>query len=234
MKCMIIDDEPLAQNVLKKYISDHPDLELLGTYTDAFRAADELKNTCLDLIFLDIEMPGLSGIAFIKSLVNPPIVIFTTAYPRYAVEGFNLDAADYLLKPFSFDRFLKAVNKASIRHKAGENFRIKNIPEKDSSFLLIKANKKLHRIDFDDIIFIESTGDYIRIHTENTCLTTHETMKNIVSNLPTDSFIRIHKSYIIAIRKIDYIEGNQISIRKNMLPIGASYRNTFLDLLKQK
>ena len=229
-KCIIVEDEPLAQNVLKKYITDHPSLELVGTCTDALEAQVILNKQDVQLIFLDINLPKLSGINFIKTLLQSPMIIFTTAYPEFAVEGFELNAVDYLLKPFSFERFLKAVNK--VLEKLN-NPTIGKKEEKDS-FIFFRSDKKIHKIDLESILYIEAIGDYMKVITDVGQLVINETMKNLQEELPAGSFIRVHKSFIISRSKIKYIEGNYVQIEDKSIPIGATYRNEVLSAVDKR
>ena len=229
--CIIIEDEPLAQNVLKKYIEDHPSLELAAVCNDALEAQTILTQQSIHLIFLDINLPKLSGINFIKSLVHSPLVIFTTAYPEFAVDGFELNAIDYLLKPFSFERFLKAVNKAI------EKLNISNTQNNDeikSSFIFLKADKKIHRVELENIHYIEAIGDYMKVVTDSGQLIINETMKKLQEELPIRSFIRVHKSFIISRNRIKYIEGNYVQIEDKSIPIGATYKNEVLASIDKK
>lgn len=220
INCLIIDDEPLSRDVLRKYVEDHPDLNLKGECKDAFEAMARLENTRVDLIFLDINMPKLSGINFYKSLNQKPMVVFTTAYPEFAVEGFELDAIDYLLKPFSFERFVKAINK--VKGKSGG--REKEI----SDFMMLKADKKMYRTAYDDILFFEALGDYVKVHTKERVLIIASTLKKLLAELPESQFIRTHKSFIISKSKVEYIEGNQIKIGEQMVSIGQAFRESVL------
>ena len=224
-KCIIIEDEPLAQNVLKKYIEDHPSLEFAAVCNDALEAQTILTQQNIHLIFLDINLPKLSGINFIKSLVHSPLVIFTTAYPEFAVEGFELNAIDYLLKPFSFERFVKAVNKAIEKLTV---YNTQNNVEKKSSFIFLKADKKIHRVELETIHYIEAIGDYMKVVTDSGQLIVNETMKKLQEELPVRSFMRVHKSFIISRNKIKFIEGNYIQVVDKSIPIGATYRNEVL------
>lgn len=217
LRCLIVDDEPSAQQILKDYIADAPQIEAVGCCSDAMEARAFLKDHTVDLIFLDVNMPKLSGIGLLKSLQEPPAVILTTAYEEYALEGYELNVIDYLLKPFSFERFLQAVTKAE--NRLGQTNR------SHQSFLAVKADKKTYRIPYDEIIFIESAGDYVTIHWQDQKLTTYETMKNLEKELPPDSFYRIHKSYIISANHIEYLEGNSIKIGGRLLPIGPTYQD---------
>ncbi|NGP76518.1 response regulator transcription factor [Balneolaceae bacterium YR4-1] len=217
MGCLVVDDEPSAQEVLKQYIADTPQLFLKGCCEDALAASEFLANNNVDLLFLDVNMPKLSGISFLKSQSEVPPVILTTAYDDYALEGYELDVLDYLLKPFSFERFLKAVQKLD-KHADSSN--------EDTSVLTIRADKKTYRIATQDIRYIESAGDYVTIHTTEQRLTTYETLKNMESKLPADDFIRVHKSYIIAVSSIEYLEGNSVRVGDQFIPIGTTYRET--------
>ena len=230
-KCVIIEDEPLAQNVLKKYIGEHPTLELIAVCNDALEAQGFLSGENIHLLFLDINLPKLSGINFIKTLIRPPLIIFTTAYPEFAVEGFELNAVDYLLKPFSFERFLKAVNKAIEKLNAHA---IQNSIENKSSFIFLKADKKIHRVELENIHYIEAIGDYMKVVTDSGQLIINETMKKLQEELPERSFIRVHKSFIISRDRIKYIEGNYVQIEGKSIPIGATYRNEVLASIEKR
>ncbi|WP_431167517.1 LytR/AlgR family response regulator transcription factor [Tenacibaculum halocynthiae] len=219
IKCAIIDDEPSSQNILKHLIGDVDFLEIAGVCNDAVDAMTFLKETKVDLLFLDINMPNLSGISFYKMLNNPPLVIFTTAYSEYAIEGFDVNAIDYLLKPFSFERFLKAVQK------------VKNKLVLEKEFIIIKSNKKLYQLKVNDILFIEALGDYIKIYTKDKVLVSYKTLGNILSLLPANKYIQIHKSYIINQSKLDFVEGNQVTIGLKKIPIGQKFKINFLKRL---
>ncbi len=223
IRCMIVDDEPLSRETLTSYISDFPKLELLAKCRDAFEALDVLKKESVDLVFLDINMPKLSGMSFLKSLENPPMVIFTTAYSEHAVEGFELDAIDYLLKPFSFERFVKAANKAFDRqtHK-------QNSFTSDASFLMIKSDKRMFRVLLKEIKYFQSNGDYLKVVCIDRTIVSHQTLKGIAGLIPEQSFVRVHKSYIVSLKHISYIEGNQIKIGGEFLPIGSTYKEFLL------
>ena len=229
-KCIIVEDEPLAQNVLKKYIGDHPTLELIAVCPEALEAQSILTQQNIDLIFLDINLPKISGINFIKTLVRPPLVIFTTAYPEFAVEGFELNAVDYLLKPFSFERFLKAVNKAFEKLNANTQDNDRN----KTSSIFLRADKKIHQVDLDSIHFIEAIGDYMKVVTDTGQLIVNETMKKLQEELPARSFIRVHKSFIISRNKIKFIEGNYVQVEDRSIPIGATYRQEVLTSIDKK
>ncbi len=219
IQCVIIDDEPSSQNILKHLIGDVDFLEIAGVCNDAVDAMTFLKETKVDLLFLDINMPNLSGIAFYKMLKNPPLVIFTTAYSEYAIEGFDVNAIDYLLKPFSFERFLKAVQK------------VKNKLVLEKEFIIIKSDKKLYQLKVNDILFVEALGDYIKIYTKDKVLVSYKTLRNILSLLPENKYIQIHKSYIINQSKLDFVEGNQVTIGSKKIPIGQKFKINFLKRL---
>jgi DNA-binding LytR/AlgR family response regulator len=223
--CMIVEDEPVSQEILKKYIADYPSLELLAVCNNAIEANDQLRKLSPDLMFLDITMPKISGLEFYRSLSDPPYVIFTTAYPEYAVSGFEVNAVDYLVKPFPFDRFLKAMNKMQDLMEPASG---------DAGFILLQADKKMHKVNFDDIFFIEAMGDYVKVHSPGKTLILHQTLQKLESHLPAHRFFRTHKSYLVSLDRIDYIEGNMVVIQKDHIPIGQTYRNDFLDRLQKK
>ncbi len=226
INCIIVDDEPVSQDILKKYVEDTPTLKLMKVCNNAFEASEALMQYQIDLIFLDINMPKLSGMKFYKSLNNPPYVIFTTAYPEFAAEGFEVDAIDYLLKPFPFDRFLKAVNRAIDRIAKP------NTNSTSEEFILLKADKKLHRINLSDISFLEAMGDYVKVFYNDSFILVHDTLQRLLDQLPEKDFIRIHKSYVISISNISYVEGNQVKIGDHEIPIGQTYRDNFLERIK--
>lgn len=227
LNCLIVDDEPVSQDILMKYVDDTPSLKLKQICNNAIEASEALKNHKIDLIFLDINMPRLSGMTFYKSLSNPPYVIFATAYPEFAAEGFEVDAVDYLLKPFPFDRFLKAVNKAISRIEKLE----KEVPLVE--YILLKADKKLHRIKLTDIIYLEAMGDYVKVFYNESFIIVHDTLQRLLGQLPEKHFLRIHKSYIVATGYITYLEGNQVKIGGFDVPVGQKYKDELLDFLKK-
>jgi DNA-binding LytR/AlgR family response regulator len=228
MKCLIVDDEPLSLDILEKYIKDIPGLHLVARCMDAFEAMEKIKSSQVDLVFLDINMPKLSGINMVKSMQNLPKIVFTTAYPQYAVEGFELDVTDYLVKPISFERFVKAVEKAG-KNQENDGSKI-NTP----SFIMVKSNKKLYKVSLSDIRYIMSMGDFVKIFTQDKTIICSDTLKNIETQLPRALFIRTHKSYIIALESVKYLEGNQIIIGSEALPIGLTYKDELLKALEIK
>lgn len=220
INCLIVDDEPLAADVMESFVAKMPHLQLMGKANSATEALALLKTHKVDMMFLDIQMPEMTGLEFLKTLRNPPLVIFTTAYPNYALESYEIDAADYLLKPVSFDRFVKAVNKAEERMKNTESG--DNTPD----YIFVKADGKLVRINIEEICYVEGLKDYVIIHTMNSKVVTHNTMKNIEALLLTDdNFIRIHRSYIINLRFVKEIEGNSFRVKDQLLTIGTTFKD---------
>ncbi len=237
IKAIIVDDEPLALDVLETYIEQMPEIELVKRCENAFEANEALKNDNIDLMFLDIQMPQLTGIDFVKSLSNPPCVIFTTAYPDYAVEGFEVDAIDYLLKPISLERFMKAVNKVS--EKIDTRRQESNSPhEEDGDYFFVKADKKLVKVNFDDIVYIEGLKDYVIIRQTEGRVITLQTMKSLDARLPSNQFKRIHRSYIANTTKIKAVVGNMIEVvqkgQTKHIPIGKNYREGLLTIINKK
>lgn len=217
LNCLAIDDEPLALDIIEDYVNKIPFLNLVGKFTNSVEATGELQKGKIDLIFLDIQMPGLTGLEFLNTLERKPAVIFTTAYDEYAVESYDFNTIDYLLKPISFDRFMKAANKAHEILSSGAD-------GTDNKFIFIKADYKIHKIATDDIAYVEGYKDYVRIYTPEKRFVTRESMKNMEDLLSKDQFLRIHRSYIISIDKFSAIEGNMIILGEEKLPIGKSYK----------
>lgn len=220
--CIIIDDEPLSRDVLRKYIGELKDLTLLAECHNAFEATDFLNTEQVDLLFLDINMPGLSGISFARSLTVSPLIIFTTAYPEYAVEGFELNALDYLVKPYSFERFLKAVNRAN------ERLLELNTEGDVSRKIVVKADKKIYALGFSEIQYMEGQGDYIKVHLVDKMLVVHQTLKSILESLPEEEFMRIHKSYLVNLTHIEFIEGNQVKVGEHSIPVSPPNREELI------
>ena len=236
---IIVDDEPLAQDVLETYIEKIPELNLVAKCSNALEANEALKSNQVDLMFLDIQMPQLTGIDFLKTLIKPPLVIFTTAYPNYAIEGFELNALDYLLKPISLERFMKAVNKAVEQIELLNKDKETKSQAEDASndYIFVKADKKLVKINYSDILYIEGLKDYVIIRMDKGRVITLQTMKSLEDKLPSNMFKRIHRSYIVSIYKINAIVGNMVEImEKNQakhLPIGKNYREELLEIINQ-
>ncbi len=223
LRCLIVEDEPPAMEIMQAFVHDCPQLELTGSYADAFAASEALQREHVDLIFLDINLPRMSGLSFLKTLHRTPLVIFTTAYPEYAVDGFEADAVDYLVKPFSFNRFLKAVNKAFERVRASQAMENTGM-ENSRSFILLRSDKKTYRVNFSEIIYFEAIGDYLKVVLTSKNLVIHETIKGMFDQLPPGLFLRVHKSYVVAIDRINFIEGNQIHAGNIFIPIGRSFK----------
>lgn len=235
LKCIAIDDEPLALRQLKSYIGKIPYLELAATCNNALEAQQFLAAQHVDLIFVDINMPDLSGVEFVRSLVDRPMVIFTTAYSEYAVEGFKLDAVDYLLKPFSFADFSRSAGKANSLYELRHNQRA-GVPEatpealpKDKEYISVKADYKVSLVKISDIVYLESEGEYVRMHlADGTTITTLFRLKNMEAALPSDMFMRVHRSYIVNLRCIKgYVRGRVFLSDTEYVPIGENYKESF-------
>jgi DNA-binding LytR/AlgR family response regulator len=235
MNCIIVDDEPLARDLLEDFISKIPFLNLKALCKNGFEAVETLQREKIDLIFLDIQMPDISGVQLFESLIVKPQVIFTTAYHDYAVEGFELDATDYLVKPFTFERFLKAANKVyRIYHlnNTGTDS-LKQIDENSQKdFLFVKEGTSTVRINLNEVLYMEGLKDYIKIFTKEKTVLTLMPLKTMEGKLPSDKFVRVHRSYIVSISKIDSIERSRIIIGDNWLPIGDYYKEEFQKHLK--
>jgi DNA-binding LytR/AlgR family response regulator len=227
MKTLIVDDEPLALDLLETFIERLDCLHLVGRCEDGIQAFNILQKGEVELLFLDIEMPTLDGYELLRSLPNPPKTIITTAYRDYAVEGFELNVLDYLVKPIPFQRFVQAVQKAA--PKAGELTEIQAVGQPvTADALFIKVDKRIVRVPFDQIYFIESLKDYIKVHTTRGTLVTLQTMQGLCELLPSEMFVRIHKSFTISIPKVSAIDANDVEINGKLLPIGRSYREEIL------
>ena len=231
LRCVIIDDEPIARKGLKEYIQDASFLQLAGEFDNPLKAAELSRQEKIDLLFLDIQMPKMTGMEFLKTLSHPPMVIFTTAYPQYAVEGFEWNAIDYLLKPFSFERFWKAVSKARTMQEAITQSITPATAEPD--YFFIKSDNKLIKIAYDDILFVEALQNYVAVYTTGKKYITYLTFQSIENHLPTGRFIRTHKSYMVAAGKVESIQGNEITIGIHHIPISRTERETVLQQLIQ-
>lgn len=229
MKCLIVDDEPLAQQVIEEFVSRVPFLTAVATCSNASEAAEALRNHQIDLIFLDIHMPRISGLEFISTYPNPPQFILVTAYSEYALQGFNVNATDYLMKPVPFDRFLKAVNKAYELWILRNNKSITQSQEQQAQrYILVKSGYQTLKVMLDSIIYIEGLKDYVKIQTESKkAILSLLTMKGLAETLPADKFMRIHKSYIISIERITSISRNRVMVSDKWIPIGENYREAF-------
>jgi two-component system, LytTR family, response regulator len=232
IRCLLVDDEPLALDLLEGYVAKTPSITLAGRCSSAFQAMELLEKTEVDLIFLDIQMPGLSGLEFSRSLYDGPKVIFTTAFEQYALEGFKVEALDYLLKPISYPEFLNAVNKAK---RWFEHFEKATIPETRTS-IFVKADYKLVQIEFNNILYIEGLKDYVKF-----CLEDNEkpvlslmSMKSLDENLPDSKFMRVHRSFIVNLDKIKTIERNRIIFGKEYIPISENYKEKFQKFVNER
>jgi len=231
IRCIIIEDERLAQDVIKAHLQKSDRFTLVGVYRTAPEAREALENEEVDLIFLDIQLPGMTGLNFLRSLTNPPLVVFTTAYPEYALESYEFNVIDYLLKPVSYERFSKTVDKIM----DGKIFRtpVKETKSLSQEHIFIKSNSKFFRVGFQDIIYIQGMKDYLKIHTPEHIIITHQTMTEMENILPADRFIRIHKSYIVAFPRIRAVFGNSVEMEKDLLPIGPNYKERLMSLVQR-
>ena len=222
ISCIITDDEPFARKGLQGYVEKINFLDLKGTCEDALQLSNMLQQQPVDLLFLDIQMPHITGVEFLRALRNPPKVIFTTAFEHYAIQGFELDVMDYLLKPISYDRFLKAA------WKARDYFALREQPVNTVPYLFVKSNGRLEKIIFNDILFIEGMENYVAIYLENKKIITHSTIKSLLEKLPAKQFIQSHKSYVVAIDKINSIEGNTLHVQSYQVPVSKYLREEVL------
>jgi DNA-binding LytR/AlgR family response regulator len=221
-KCIIIDDEPIAIKVIQEHLERFENVECIQGFTKAIDAIEILSKKKIDLLFLDINMPGISGIEFLKSLSNPPKVIFTTAYRNFAVDAFDLNAIDYLVKPISFGRFLKAINKFLTLEKTPETERKEKEQTKD--YIIVKSDKKNYKILFNDILYIESLDNYIKVHTSEFSIICYESLSGIEKALPASDFIRIHRSYIVNYSRVDVFTSSFVEIAGRKFTIGRNYK----------
>ncbi len=233
IRCIVVDDEPLALDILTDYIAKVPFLQLINATTSAFEALAQVQEGVADLVFLDVQMPELTGIQFLKIIDRKCDVILTTAYPQYALDGYELDVVDYLLKPIAFDRFYKAAQK--VQH---EKSLAKPLPDPvvqaPHNFIFIKTEHKIQKIYLDEILYIEGLKDYISIFTSSERVITLQNMKKMEEVLPAGRFIRVHKSYIVALDKIESIERSRILMGDKIIPIGDTYRDYFFKLIENK
>lgn len=235
LNCIIIEDEPLARNLLADYVSKVPTLNLVQAFGNPLEALEVLRVQPVDILFLDVQMPQLTGISLLKVLQNKPMVILTTAYSEYALEGYELDVADYLLKPVTFERFLKAVDKVAQR-LSGES---KTTPVSTETqvlpdYVFVKDGTKSVKVNLSEILYVEGLKDYVTIHTRQQKITTLQRMKTLEEQLPADKFIRIHNSYIVAVQAIDVVHKNEVQIGTASLPIGDTYRKSFREFIEKK
>ncbi len=234
-KCLIIDDEPLARDLMRSHIEKLENFEICAECGDAMKALQELHNHKVDLMFMDIQMPQITGIEFLKTLKNPPKVIITTAYREYALDGFELDVVDYLLKPITFERFLKSVNKyyqtTQDEVKSMQSVSTSN-GVTEEAFIYVKENKKVVKVHLSDILYVEGLSEYVQIYTPGKKIITKTSMTNMSDKLPDDNFMRIHKSFIVSLTKIEAFTSSSIEVPGKELPIGRSYKNSVLEVLQ--
>ena len=230
LSCIIVDDEPIARKILQEFVEQLPFLDLQGKFENAGKAEMFLKYNKADLIFLDIEMPKVSGLEFLQKMDTESMVVLTTAFPQYALEGYELDIIDYLLKPFAFNRFLKAVHKARDFYllKTGSNTPL------SSSYIFVKSEKRIEKLELSEILYAESIGNYVSIITGNKKIMAYITMKSLESQLPNDVFIKVHQSYLVNASKIEAIEGNEIKMGTRSLPISRNYRDSVMKIVQQR
>lgn len=228
IRCIIVDDEQLARDVLEMFISDVPDLKLVGICKNAYEALHTLENDFVDVMFLDIQMPDVSGINLVKSLKNPPLVVFTTAYEEYALEGYEVWAVDYLLKPISLDRFNQALDKVRIilgMHESASN--------DSDDYMFVRSSYQDMKIKYSDVLYIKGLKDYVKIVLPEKKIVTLMNIKGIMEKLPEDRFVRIHKSYIVALDKIESVKGRSLMIAEKEIPIGLTFRDDFKKRFQQ-
>ena len=234
-KCLIVDDEPLARDLVRSHIEKLENFEIVAECGDAMKAMQELRNHKVDLMFMDIQMPQITGIDFLKTLKHPPKVIITTAFREYALDGFELDVVDYLLKPITFERFLKSVNKyyqvtqEEIQNVAPVMYSNGN---QNNAFIYVKENKKVVKVQLNEILYVEGLSEYVQIYTDNKKIVTKTSMTNMETKLPEADFMRIHKSYIVSLKKIEAFTAHSIEVPGKELPIGRSYKNSVLEILQ--
>lgn len=233
LNCIVVDDEPLAIALLSDYIQKTPGLSLIASTSDPLKALKLAKDDNIDLVFLDMQMPELTGLQFMKILQKKCMVIITTAYSEYALESYDHHVVDYLLKPITFDRFLVAVEKAQERSAAiAPPVKVQAMLPLQNQFIFVKTDYRLVKISLDDIYYLEGARDYVIIHTPNEQILTLQSMKSLEDELPNDQFMRIHKSYVIALNKISFIERGRVSINQQLIPISEMHKDRLLEKLK--
>lgn len=231
MNCIALDDEPLALDIIEAYVKKHPELNLIARCNNAEEASKVLNSQHIDLMFLDIQMPGVTGLNFVRSLKNKPLFMFTTAYSEYAIDGFELDAIDYLLKPIAYDRFEKAIEKAK------EYYTIKNnsgLTESDleNDFIFVKANQQLIKLAYGEILYVEAFADYVKIFLNDRKIVTLQTMKKMEAKLPNDIFSRVHRSFIVNRKAVQSFSTSVCEVNGEKIPVGKNYKNDFIKLMK--
>ena len=234
-KCLIVDDEPLARDLMRSHIGKLENFEIVAECGDAMKALNALRSNPVDLMFMDIQMPQITGIEFLRTLRNPPRVIITTAYRQYALEGFELDVVDFLLKPITFERFLKSINKyyqVNVEESKNNSPVMNDAYNNDEAFIYVKENKKVMKVHLNEILYMEGLSEYVQIYTKNKKIVTKNSMTNMESKLPDNEFMRIHKSYIVSMSKIQAFTSTTVEIPGKQLPIGRSYKNSVIEALQ--
>lgn len=236
IQCLVVDDEALARKLLADYIGKIPDLELVATCENPIQAKKILSTETIDLLFLDIQMPGITGVEFLRTLKDKPLTIFTTAYSEYALEGYSLDVIDYLLKPIPFERFFQAVSKAQdyLSYRKPEARKQADEKPEKQQYIFVKADYKIIKIRYEDILYIEGMKEYVRIHTTDRIITTYQSLQKLTEMLPAGIFVRVHKSFIVNMDKIDSIDNTVIIIEDEVIGIGRSYRDEFFRRIKNR
>ncbi|MEM7550793.1 MAG: LytTR family DNA-binding domain-containing protein [Bacteroidota bacterium] len=231
IRCIAIDDEALAHKITRSYCEKLDFIDLKATFNNSIEALSYLKAHTVDLIFLDINMPELNGLDFLRTLINPPKIIIISAHQQHALESYEFDVTDYLLKPYGFERFLKAINKVGNQLSTTKSKEIHQLKvENQAESIFVKSGNKTHQVNLDDILFLESAGSYVKIHLGNEIITTLDRLTNFEKKLSTQKFARVHRSFIIAKRKIRFVEGNRISISDHEIPIGQLYKSNLKDI----
>ena len=235
LNCVIVEDEPLARNLMIDYVQKVPSLKLIEACANPLRAIEVLRTNAVDLLFLDVQMPELTGISLLKILQKKPLVVLTTAYSEYALEGYELDVADYLLKPITFERFLKAVDKVTQRLEGRQPVVTaeKSVPETTSPFVFVKDGTKLVKVQLSDILYIEGLKDYVTIHTKQQKIISLQRMKALEEQLPTTDFIRIHNSFIIALRAIEVVHKGEVQVAGTLLRSGETFKKSFREFIER-
>lgn len=228
LRCLLVDDEPLAHRIVQRYARDVPAVQIVGTCLNAFEAMEALRENEVDVLLLDMDMPRLSGMAFLRTLRHPPLVIVMTAHQEYALEGYEMDVVDFLTKPFSFERFLSAIQKAQHRLASPE----RAAAPQETGYIFVKVERRSVRLDLETLRYAEAEGDYVRFHTDGTDLLSYSSLKQLERQLDPTRFPRIHKSYLVALGKVTAVEGSSVEIDGRFLPLGKSYRSAFMGLVR--
>ena len=235
LNCVIIEDEPLARNLMIEYVKKVPSLNLIEAFSNPLAAMETLRSASIDVLFLDVQMPEITGISLLKILTKRPLVVLTTAYSHYALEGYELDVADYLLKPITFERFLKSIDKITQRLDSAPAVQPSSVEQAITppAFIFVKDGTKLVKVKLDEILYIEGLKDYVTIHTIHQKIVTLQRLKSLEEQLPADKFIRVHNSYIVSLDAINVIQKNEIQIKGVTLPIGDTYRKAFKEFIER-